>query len=52
MTANDPARPGPYYHGTWADLAPGDLIAPGFHPRGAQPASYAPATSERITYFE
>jgi rifampin ADP-ribosylating transferase len=31
MTANDPARPGPYYHGTRADLRPGDLIAPGFH---------------------
>lgn len=30
MAASDPARPGPYYHGTRADLQPGDLIAPGF----------------------
>lgn len=30
MTANRPKHPGPFYHGTRADLAPGDLIAPGF----------------------
>ena len=30
MTAHKPQCPGPFYHGTRADLASGDLIAPGF----------------------
>lgn len=30
MAAVDDLRPGPYYHGTKADLRPGDLIAPGY----------------------
>ena len=30
MTANTSQSPGPFYHGTRADLASGDLIAPGF----------------------
>jgi rifampin ADP-ribosylating transferase len=30
MTAYDLARSGLFYHGTRADLASGDMIAPGF----------------------
>ncbi|HEX8384940.1 MAG TPA: NAD(+)--rifampin ADP-ribosyltransferase [Rubricoccaceae bacterium] len=30
MTANDEARSQPFYHGTKADLKPGDLIEPGY----------------------
>lgn len=30
MTPNDDAMPGQFYHGTRADLKPGDLIAPGY----------------------
>ena len=30
MTASDDGLPQQYYHGTKADLKPGDLIAPGF----------------------
>ena len=29
MTVTDPIAPPPYYHGSKADLRPGDLIAPG-----------------------
>ncbi len=50
MTTSDPAHPGPYYHGTRADLRPGALIAPGFNSNyGARkPASwvYMAATLE------
>lgn len=30
MTARDEVIPGPFYHGTKADLKPGDLITPGY----------------------
>lgn len=54
MTANDTARLGPYYHGTRADLRPGDLIAPGYRSNyGARkPASwvYLAATLEAAVW--
>ena len=54
MTTNDPARPGPYYHGTRADLRLGDLIASGYRSNyGAQkPASwvYMAATLEAAVW--
>lgn len=54
MTVDDTARPGPYYHGTRADLRPGDLIAPGYRSNyGARrPASwvYMAATLEAAVW--
>jgi rifampin ADP-ribosylating transferase len=50
MTADDPARLGPYYHGTRADLRLGDLIAPGrrsnYGARRPAPWVYMVATLE------
>jgi rifampin ADP-ribosylating transferase len=50
----DPERPGPFYHGTRADLAPGALLAPGYRSNyGARrPASwiYFAATLEAAVW--
>jgi hypothetical protein len=36
MTATDPTPPPTFYHGTRADLRPGDLLAPGFNSNYAE----------------
>jgi rifampin ADP-ribosylating transferase len=54
MTPSDAAPPPTYYHGTKADLQPGDLIAPGFSSNyGARRTAayvYLTATLEAATW--
>ena len=54
MTIRDPRSAEPLYHGTKADLAPGDLIGPGFASnygkRGKAAFVYLTATLEAATW--